>query len=257
MAVGHHHVHLTGGQTGHGSGVRVRLDHVLQIADALAVVLLEPQAGIDVAGGGGGAEDGPGGAVEIVPGQIFAGVDLGLQCLTLFAGTGQNDTAVIGAHILGVFLNSAVVPVGGVLGILVDGIAQRGEQHIAVIGEQDVVAAGDEADVGAAGAEGLAHSGVAGAHGHVDVLHVIALFQELCLKQLLQRLRGGGDLIRVGVGGEGDFQRGDLLHAGRVGVTVVICRGGLLTGTAGGEAQTQGQGQNSCKKLFHGIYLQI
>ena len=237
--------------------MRVRLDHVLQIADALAVVILEPQAGIDVAGGGGGAEDGPGGAVEIIPGQFFTGVDLGLQFLTLFAGTGQNDAAVIGAHILGVFLDGAVIPVSRVLGILVDGIAQSGEQHIAIVGEEDVVAAGDEADVGAAGAEGLAHGGVAGAHGHVDILHVIALFQKLCLKQLLQRLRGGGDLVRIGVGGEGDLQRGDLLHTGLTGAFRVVLRRGLLAGAAGGEPQAQSQGQNTCKKLFHGIYLQI
>lgn len=64
------------------------------------------------------------------------------------------------------------------------------------------------------GAEGLAHGGVAGAHGHVDLAHVVALFQQLCLQQLLQRLRGLGDEVGVRIGRKCDFQRVHLLYIG-------------------------------------------
>ena len=230
--------------------MRVRLDHVLQIADALAVVILEPQAGIDVAGGGGGAEDGPGGAVEIIPGQLFTGVDLGLQLLTLFAGTGQNDAAVIGAHILGVFLDGAVIPVSRVLGILVDGVAQSGEQHVAIVGEEDVVAAGDEADVRAAGAERLAHGGVACADGHVNILHVIALFQQLRLEQRLERFGRRRDLIGVRIRGERDLQTLDRLGA-------AASFSGVLLAAAGHQTERQDQRQHHCHYFFHVHTLQI
>ena len=68
--------------------MRIGLHNVVKVADALAVVLLKPQAGIDVAGGGGGAEDGPCSAVEVIPCQLLAVVDLGQQRLALFAGAG-------------------------------------------------------------------------------------------------------------------------------------------------------------------------
>ena len=226
----------------------VALHHIVQIADPLTVVLLQPQGGIDVPGGGGGIQHRPGGAVQVVPGQLLPGVDLGEQLLALLAGTGQQDTAVVSAHVLCVLLDGAVVPVGGVLRVLVDGIAQGGQQHIAVVGEEHIVAAGDEAQVRAARAEGLAHGGVAGAHGHVDLAHVVALFQQLCLQQLLQRLRGLGDEVGVRIGRKCDFQRVHLLY---IGVGRSLRR--LPGAAAGQESGAQRQAQQKCGNLlFHG-----
>ena len=67
--------------------------------------------------------------------------------MAFFARASQNDGAVVGAHLVSVFLNGAVVPVLRILGILVDGVAKGGQEYIAVIGEQHIVSAGDEADV--------------------------------------------------------------------------------------------------------------
>ena len=228
----------------------VGLHHVFKVADALSVIVLEPQAGIDVAGSRSGAQHGPGGAVQVIPGQFFPVIDLGQQLLSLFGGTGQDDAAVVGAHVLRVFLNGAVIPVGRLFRVLVDGIAQGSKQYITVIGEQNIVAAGDKADVGTAGTEGLAHGRVAGADGHVDLLHIIALFQELCLQQLLQRLGGRDDLVRVGVRGERDLQGGDL---GDIVFRAAVIVGGfrLLACTAGGDTQAQCQCEDACDDFFH------
>ena len=100
MAIGDHHVSLTGGQTRERRAVRVGLHHVIQIGNGLAIVLLQPEARVDVAGRGRRGEHGPGRAVEIVPRQLLAGVDLLEQLLPLRARAGQNDRAVIGRHVL-------------------------------------------------------------------------------------------------------------------------------------------------------------
>ena len=249
MAIGDHHVSLTGGQTRERRAVRVGLHHVIQIGNGLAIVLLQPEARVDVAGCGRRGEHGPGRAVEIVPRQLLAGVDLLEQRLTLGARTGQNDRAVVGRHVLCVFLDGAVVPVGGVVGVLVDAVAQRRQQHVAVIGKQDIVAAGDEADVRAAGAERLAHGGVARTDGHVDVLHVIALFEELRLEQRLKRLGRCRDLVGVRIRRERDLQALDRLCAAAAAA--------VLLAAAGHQTERHDQRQHHCHYFFHVHTLQI
>ena len=71
--------------------MRVGLHHVVQIGNGLAIVLLQPEARVDVAGRGRRGEHGPGRAVEIVPRQFLTGVDLLEQLLPLRARAGQND----------------------------------------------------------------------------------------------------------------------------------------------------------------------
>ena len=222
---------------------------MVEIRNGLAVVLLQPEARIDVAGRGRRGEHGPGRTVEIVPRQFLAAIDLCQQRLTLGARTGQNDRAVVGGHVLRVLLERAVVPVGGVLGVLVDAIAQRRQQHVAVIGKQDVVAAGDEADVRAAGAERLAHGGVARTDGHVDVLHVIALFEELRLEQRLKRLGRCRDLVGVRIRRERDLQALDRLCAAAAAA--------VLLAAAGHQTERHDQRQHHCHYFFHVHTLQI
>ena len=52
VGIGHEDVDLTGSETGEGAGVGIGLHGAGEIRDALAVVILQPQGGIDVAGGG-------------------------------------------------------------------------------------------------------------------------------------------------------------------------------------------------------------
>ena len=247
MAKGDHHIRLTGGQTRKRRAVGIRLHHVIEIRNGLAIVLLQPEARIDVAGRGRRGEHGPGRTVEIIPRQFLAAIDLCQQRLTLGARTGQNDRAVVGGHVLRVLLERAVVPVGGVLGVLVDAVAQRREQHVAVIGKQDVVAAGDEADIRAAGAERLAHGGVARTDGHVDILHVIALFEELRLEQRLKRLGRRRDLVGVRIRGERDLQALDRLCAAAA----------VLLAAASHQTERHDQRQHHCHYFFHVHTLQI
>ena len=127
--------------------------------------------------------------------------------------------------------------------------AVRLAQHVAVIGKQDIVAAGDEADVRAACAERLAHGGVARADGHVDALHVIALFQQLRLEQRLERFGRRRDLIGVRIRGERDLQTLDRLRAAG--------RSGVLLAAAGHQAERQDQRQHHCHYFFHVHTLQI
>ena len=231
VGIAHGDIRLAGGQPGHRGAVRIGLDHMGQIADSFAVVFIEPQGGIDVAGGGGGAHDGPGSARQLLPGQLIPGVDLGGQGLALLAGTGQEDGAVIGGHLPGIGAGGAVVPVGGILRIFAVSGPQGRQQHIAVITVQGVGAAGDEAHIGASGGEGLAHGLVGGAYGELDILYVVALFQELLLQHTAQGLGGGHDDLGGIIGCEGDVQ---LLHHHRP--LRLRSRGGgrFLLGTAGG-----------------------
>lgn len=82
-----------GGEAREGAGVGIGLHGAAQIRDALAVVILQPQGGVDVARGGRGAHDAPVGAVKVLPGQLFAVVDLGGKLLTLIGGTAARPPA--------------------------------------------------------------------------------------------------------------------------------------------------------------------
>ena len=84
--------------------------------------------------------------------------------------------------------------------------------------------------------------------GGVDLAHVVALFQQLCLQQLLQRLRGLGDEVGVRIGRKCDFQRVHLLY---IGVGRSLRR--LPGAAAGQESGAQRQAQQKCGNLlFHG-----
>ena len=115
------------------AGVGVGLHGALQVRDALAVVILQPQGGIDVAGGGRGAHDAPVGAVQVLPGQLFAGVDLLHQLLALVRGAGDEQGAVGNGLLVGSLGGLAVIPVLGVVGILAQTVAGRGQDDLCAV----------------------------------------------------------------------------------------------------------------------------
>ena len=247
MCKAHSDINLTGCQTCHRGSVGIGLHNIVQIADGFAVIGLQPQAGVNVSGGGGGTHHSPSSAVQIFPSQFLAVVDFAQQLLTLCAGTGQNNGTVVGAGFIGELFQSSVIPICGVFGILIDAVTQCGNQNIAVIGEQHIVAAGNEADICAAGAERLAHSGIAGAHGHVDILNIIALFQQLFLQQGFQRLGSSQNGVGIRVGGERNVQR---FHgSGGFRVRSCFCVGSVRT-AAGQKAQRQCCSAGECNVFF-------
>src|SRR5699024_8986637 len=107
VGIGADNVHLTGGQTGEGTAVRVRLHRVGQVGDILVVVFLEPQRGVDVSGGRGGVGHTPVGTAHILPGEGLSGIDFCGQFLPLLEGP-----AIIQAREL--VTCSVVSPVGAV-----------------------------------------------------------------------------------------------------------------------------------------------
>ena len=247
VGIGHQHVHLAGGQTGKGAGVGIGLHGALQIRDALAVVILQPQGGIDVTGGGRGAHDAPVGAVQILPGQLLTVVDLGQQLLTLGGGTGDKQGAVGDSLILGSLGGLAVVPILGVVGILVQAVAGSGQDDIGAVIVQHIGAAGDQAHVDGAGLKAFANGFVGGADGDLHVAHLIALGGQLVLQHLLQGLGGGDDLLRLTGRDERDLQGLDLL--GTLGVAALLIVASIAA--AGHERQGHDQRQQKRKNLLH------
>ena len=213
IGVGHEDVDLAGSEAGECAGVGIRLHGAAQIRDALAVAVLQPQSRIDVAGRGGRAHDAPVGAVEIVPGQLFTGVDLGGQLLTLFGRAGDEQGAVGNGLLVGSLGGLAVVPVLGVVGVLAQTIAGRGQNDLRAVVIQDIGTAGDQADVDGAGFQTFADRLIGGADGDLNFADVIAFLGQLVLEQLLERLGRGDDLLRLAGGNKGDLQRFDGLRS--------------------------------------------
>ena len=250
VSVGHQHVHLTGGQTGKGAGVGVGLHGALQIGNALAVVILQPQSGIDIAGGRGCAHDAPVGAVQILPGQFLAVVDLGGQLLTLVGGAGDHQSAVGHGLLVGSLGGLTVVPVLGIVGILAQAVAGSGQDDLCAVIVQHIGTAGDQAHVDGTGLQALAHSLVGRADGDLHVAHLVALLGQLVLQHLLQRLGHGDDLLGLAGGHEGDLQRLDLLGAVGIAAGAVVAGVGLVA-AACQQAQRHDQRQKKRNDLFH------
>ena len=178
-----------------------------QIGNALSVVLLEPEGGIDVACGGRGAHDAPVGAVKVLPCELFTVVDLCGKLLALFRGAGDKQCAVGDRLAVGSLGGLSVVPVFGVVGVLAQAVAGGGQDDVAAVVIEDIGAAGHtQAHINGAGAQALAHGLIGGAHGDIHFTHIIALLCQLVLQQLLERLGDGDDLIRLSGRDESDAQ---------------------------------------------------
>ena len=145
-------------------------------------MILQPQGGIDVTGGGRGAHDAPVGAVQILPGQLLAVVDLGSQLLTLVGGTGNNQRAVGDRLLVGRLGGLTVVPVLGVVGVLVQAVAGGGQDDLGAVVIENIGAARDQADVDRTGLKALADGFVGGADGDLDLADLIALLGQLVLE---------------------------------------------------------------------------
>ena len=238
VSVAHDDVHLLGG----GLRERVRiaqLHDVGQVGDLLAVVVLhQPHGRVDVARGGRGVAHGPGRLVEVFPGQLFAGVDLGGQLLAVLGRGGVDQGAVEGHLLVGrQRLVGVAVPgrrVGAVVG---QAGAGRGQDDVDLLrlAVDGVGAARQPAHVDGAGAHRLAGGLIAGADGDFDLADVVAQLGHLGLDELRQILGAGDDDVRV-LGR--DELEGQLVHLDGVGH-----RGD------GHDAQHQGQRQG--EKLLH------
>ena len=214
-------------------------------------MILQPQGGIDVAGGGRGAHDAPVGAVQVLPGQLFAGVDLLHQLLALVRGAGDEQGAVGNGLLVGSLGGLAVIPVLGVVGVLAQAVAGSGQNDLGAVVIQHIGAAGDQTHVDGAGLKALAHGLIGGADSDLHVAHLIALLGQLVLQHLLQGLGNGNDLLRLAGGHERDLQGLDLLRA--VGVAGIVAIG--LVTAAGQQAERHDQRQQQSKKLFHSFFL--
>ena len=89
--------------------------------------------------------------VQVLPGQLFAGVDLLHQLLALVRGAGDEQGAVGNGLLVGSLGGLAVVPVLGVVGVLAQTVAGRGQDDLCAVVIQDIGTAGDQADVDGAG----------------------------------------------------------------------------------------------------------
>ena len=254
VGIGHEHVDLTGGKTREGAGVGIGLHGAAQVRDALAVVILQPQGGIDVARGRGGSHDAPVGAVKVLPGQLLAAVDLGSQLLTLIGGTGDDERAVGDRLLLGRFGGLTVVPVLGVVGILAQTVAGRGQDDLGAVVIENIGAARDQTDVDGTGLKTLADGFVGGADGDLDLADLIALLGKLVLEQLLEGLGRGDDLLRLAGRNERHLQRFDLLRAA-LAVLLGFVSGGVLAAAAGQQAEAHDQREQKCKTSFHCAFL--
>ena len=194
-------------ETGKRTGVGIRLHSAAQIRNALAVAILQPQSRVDVTGRGGRAHDAPVGAVEIIPGQFFTGVDLGGQFLTLFGRAGDEQCTVGDSLLVGSLGGLAVVPVLGVVGVLAQTVAGRGQDNLCTVIIQNVGAAGDQANVDGAGFQTFADRLIGGADGDLNVLDVVAFLGQFVLEQLFERLSRSDDLLRLAGGNKSDLQR--------------------------------------------------
>ena len=232
-----------------------------QVGDVLIEVLLEPQGGVDVPGGRGGVGHAPVGTAHVLPGEGLAGVDLGGQLLALRGGAGDHQSPVAGDLLGGGLGGGVVVPILGVVGVDRKAVPGGGKQHVAAVVVEHVGAAGNQAHIGGAGRQGLAHRLIAGAHGDVHLTHVIAQLGQLISEHLLQGLGGGDDLVRLPGGDEGDTQGVDGLVPGLLGVTGVRRAAGtlrvlrVLTAAAGQQANAHHAGQQERKCFLHTVIL--
>ena len=276
VGVGHENIDLAGSETGKRTGVGIRLHSAAQIRNALAVAILQPQSRVDVTGRGGRAHDAPVGAVEIIPGQFFTGVDLGGQFLTLFGRAGDEQCTVGDSLLVGSLGGLAVVPVLGVVGVLAQTVAGRGQDNLCTVIIQNVGAAGDQANVDGAGFQTFADRLIGGADGDLNVLDVVAFLGQFVLEQLFERLSRSDDLLRLAGGNKSDLQRFNGLgcrvggFCGIVGVSGVgsvsrfsgclrvlcgliaaVCSVRALCSAAGQNAEQHHERKQKCKNFLH------
>ena len=211
-------------------------------------MILQPQSGIDVAGGRGSTHNAPVGAVQIFPGQLLTVVDLGLQLLALVGRTGDEQGAVGDSLLVGSLGGLAVVPILGIVRVLAQTVAGGGQDDLSAVIVQDVRTAGDQAYVDRTGLQTLADSLIGRADGDLHLADLIAMVGQLVLQHLLQGLGGRDDLLGLTGRDKSDLQRLDLLCAALVVLRVVV---GVLAAAACQQAQRHDQRQQKCKKLLH------
>ena len=246
-----------------GAVAGVKRNDVGEVGDLLAVVVFhQPHGGVDVTGGGRGLLNCPLCLVEVFPGELFTGCDLGCQFLAVLGRSCVDQGAVVGdlrtVLLGGVFF---AVPGGGVGAVVGQAVAGSGEDDVDVIGVESVGAAGEPAEVDRACGHSLAGSIVAGADGDVNFVDVIAEVCHLSLDELGQILGAGDD--NVGVLGRNELES-QLVEVGPCGLSI---GNGLSSGcfsssgsrrlTAGAEGEHHNKCEKQCYGLFHFLFSSI
>ena len=165
-----------------------------KICDVLLILLLDPESRVNVAGAGGRSHHAPVQAVQILPGQLLAAVDLSCCSTSCLRRACHDEGSVIGNLLVHCLCGLVLVPDLRV--VVIDGkaVSCGGAKHLSPVIIEHIGAARDEADVNGAGLQALAYCLEAGAHGNVDILDVIAKLSHLGLDHGLQGLCGGHDL---------------------------------------------------------------
>ena len=267
VGVADNDVHLLSSGVGESGAVAgVQRNDVGQVGDLLAVVVLhQPQSRVDVTGGGRGLLNGPGSLVQIFPGQLFTGVDLGGQLLAVGRGSCVDQRTIVG-DLRAILLGGVgfAVPVSGVLAVVGQAITGSGQNDLGIVGVQGVGAAGQPAQIDGTGGHGLTGGVIAGTDGDVNFVDVVAQLCHLGLDQLGQVLGAGNDDVGVLGGNElqsqlvevrtGSFGLSGLLGDADIGFggSLGLGSGGLAAGT---QRQDQNQCHGQCKDLFHFEYL--
>ena len=267
VGVADNDVHLLSSSVGESGAVAgIQRNDVGQVGDLLAVVVLhQPQSGVDVTGGGRGLLNGPGSLVQIFPGQLLTGVDLGGQLLAVGRGSCVDQRTVVG-DLRAILLGGVgfAVPVSGVLAVVGQAVTGSGQNDIGIVGVQGVGAAGQPAQIDGTGGHGLTGGVIAGADSDVNFVDVVAQLCHLGLDQLGQVLSAGNDDVGVLGGNElqsqlvevrtGSFGLSGLLGDADIGFggSLGLGSGGLA---AGAQRQDQNQCHGQCKDLFHFEYL--
>ena len=269
VGIGAEDVHLTGGQTGEGTAVGVRLHRVGQVGDILVEVLLEPQRGVDVSGRRGGIGHTPVGTAHVLPGEGLASVDLGGQLLALLRGTGDHQGTVAGDLLSGRLGGGVVVPVLGIIGVNGQAVTGGGQQHVAAVIVEHIGAAGDQAHIGGTGGQSLAHCLIAGAHGDVHLANIVPQRRQFIGEHLLQGFGSGNDFLWFAGRDKSDPQGINLFVAGfrsRCGTCAAVCGTcaagaalglAVLAAAASQQANTHHTSQQERKCFFHSVILLV
>ena len=200
-------------------------------------MILQPEGRVDVTGGRRILQHSPVRLGEVVPSQLFAGVDLRGKLLAVSGRRGVDEGAIEGdlrAVLQG--LVGVAVPGLGVFAVVGQTRTGSGQDNIHVVAEQRVGAARQPAQIDGAGSHRFASRFVVGADRDVDVLHVIALFEQRSLEQLRQVLGAGDDDVSV-------LRRNELKLKGTVN------RNSVSHCSDGENAHQRGKGKS--QELFH------
>ena len=195
--------------------------------------------------------------VEVLPGELLTGVDLGCKFLAVLGRSCVDEGAVVG-DLRAVLLGGVcfAVPVGGVGAVVGQTVTGSGQDDVNVVGVESVGATGQPAEVDGACGHGLAGSVVAGADGDVNFVNVIAKLGHLGLNELGQILGAGND--NVGVLGRNEL-KGQLVEM------LILCCGGFGSlgfgslglfgsGSAGLAACAESKYHDKCEKQCYGLF---